>query len=241
MMAGHVMHRRLAPMAHAFRYGLVMYRLDLDELDRLGDRLRLFGVDRARPVSFRRADHLPDVRAVLAAHGVGVAIDRIELVTNCRVFGYVFNPVSFFLCYASGHRLAAIVCEVHNTFGEAHTYVLEVKPGVESWDEKKVFHVSPFFTLDGTYRFRFDVSRDHLAVRIDLLRGGEAVFVSRLALDRRPLTDAGIAAALARYPLVTAKIVAAIHWEALRLWWKGATYHPKPAYDPESARRATES
>jgi DUF1365 family protein len=240
-MTGHVMHRRLAPMTHGFRYGLVMYRLDLDELDRLGDCLRLFGVDRARPVSFRRADHLPDVRAVLAAHGVGVAIDRVELVTNCRVLGYVFNPVSFFLCYAAGHRLAAIVCEVHNTFGESHTYVLEVAPGVESWDEKKVFHVSPFFTLDGTYRFHFDVSRDHLDVRIDLHRGGRAVFVSRLSLDRRPLTDAGVAAALIRYPFVTAKVIAAIHWEALRLWWKGATYHPRPEYDPESARRATES
>lgn len=239
-MTGHVMHRRLAPMAHGFRYGLVMYRLDLDELDALDARLRLFGVDRARPVSFRRADHLPDVRAVLAGHGVDGPIDRIELVTNCRVFGYVFNPVSFFFCYA-GARLSAIVCEVNNTFGESHTYVLPVEPGAQVWDEKKVFHVSPFFTLDGTYRFRFQVSPGHLDARIDLHRDGRAVFVSRLSLDRRPLTDAGVAAALVRYPFVTAKIIAAIHWEALRLWWKGATYHPKPAYDPESARHGTES
>ena len=235
------MHRRLAPLSHGFRYRLVMYRLDLDELDRLNGRLRLFGVDRARPVSFRRADHLPDVRAVLAAHGVGTSVDRVELVTNCRVFGYVFNPVSFFLCY-TGPRLVAIVCEVNNTFGESHTYVLPVDAGgADTWDEKKVFHVSPFFTLDGTYRFRFDVSRTHLDVRIDLHRDGDAVFVSRLSLDSRPLTDAGVAATLVRYPFVTAKVIAAIHWEALRLWLKGATYHPKPAYDPESARRGTES
>lgn len=239
-MTGHVMHRRLEPMAHGFRYGLVMYRLDLDELGTLNDRLRLFGVDRARPVSFRRADHLPDVRSVLARHGVDDRIDRIELVTNCRVFGYVFNPVSFFFCYA-GSRLSAIVCEVNNTFGESHTYVLPVDAGAQVWDEKKVFHVSPFFTLDGTYRFRFQISPSHLDVRIDLHRDGRAVFVSRLSLDRRPLTDAGVAAALVRYPFVTAKIMAAIHWEALRLWWKGATYHPKPAYDPESARHGTES
>jgi DUF1365 family protein len=239
-MVGHVMHRRLAPLTHGFRYGLVMYRLDLGELDRLNDRLRLFGVDRARPVSFRRADHQPDIQAVLSAHGLADGIDRIELVTNCRVFGYVFNPVSFFFCYAEA-RLSAIVCEVNNTFGESHTYVLKVAPGADAWDEKKVFHVSPFFTMDGTYRFRFDVSRDHLDVRIDLYRDGVAQFVSRLALDRRPLSDAGIAAALVRYPLVTTKVIAAIHWEALRLWWKGAIYHPRPAYDPESARRGTES
>jgi len=217
-----------------------MYRLDLDELDGLNDRLRLFGVDRARPVSFRRSDHLPDVRALLAAHGITAPIDRIELVTNCRVFGYVFNPVSFFFCYAEA-QLSAIVCEVSNTFGESHTYVLEVDPGARVWDEKKVFHVSPFFTLDGTYRFQFDVSRSQLDVRIDLHRGGQAVFVSRLSLDRRPLTDAGVAMALVRYPFVTAKVIAAIHWEALRLWWKGVAYHPRPAYDPESARQGTES
>jgi DUF1365 family protein len=135
----------------------------------------------------------------------------------------------------------AIVCEVHNTFGESHTYVLPVDPGTDVWREKKVFHVSPFFTLDGTYCFRFDVSAEHLDARIDLLRDGAPQFVSRLSLDRRPLSDRSLAGALLRYPLVTAKVVAAIHWEALRLWWKGATYHPKPAYDPESARRTTES
>lgn len=240
-MVGHVMHQRVGELAHGFRYGLVMYRLALDELDALDRELRLFGVDRRRPVSFRRSDHLADVRAVLAAHGVTSAISRVELVTNCRVFGYVFNPVSFFFCYGDDEALAAIVCEVNNTFGERHVYVLPVADAGPDWREKKVFHVSPFFTLDGTYRFRFDVSADHLEARIDLHRGGALQFASRLSLDRRPLTDAGVAAALARYPMVTAKVIAAIHWEALRLWWKGAAYHPKPAYDPESARHHTES
>lgn len=235
------MHRRLAPFPHAFRYGLVMYRLDLDELDALDGRLRLFGVDRARPVSFHRADHLPDVRALVRAHGVEAPIRRVELVTNCRVFGYVFNPVSFFFCYGDAGRLLAIACEVHNTFGESHTYVL-TEPAVPGrWLEKKAFHVSPFFTLDGTYRFQFEVSDDRLSVGIDLYRGGIAQFVSRLDLVPRPLTDGQVLRALLAYPFVTLKVMGAIHWEALRLWWKGATYHPKPAYDPESARRVTES
>ncbi len=234
------MHRRLEPMSHGFRYELAMYRLDLDELDGLNLRLRLFGVDRARPVSFHRADHLPDVRARLLADGVTDRIERVELIANCRIFGYVFNPVSFFFCYAAGERLAAIVCEVNNTFGESHAYVLKAQEHPD-WREKKVFHVSPFFTLDGTYRFRFDVTPEHVDARIDLYRAGKPHFVSRLSLDRRPLTDRAIARALLRYPFATAKIVGAIHWEALRLWWKGARVHHKPAYDPETARRTTES
>jgi len=235
------MHRRLGAVSHGFRYGLVMYRLDLDELDALDRGLRWFGVERARPVGFYRGDHLPDARACLRAHGVTGEVARIELVTNCRVFGYVFNPVSFFLCYDPNEVLVAVVCEVHNTFGEAHVYVVPAASGAAAWPEKKVFHVSPFFTLDGTYQFRFTVSPQHFEARIDLHRDGTPCFVSRLSLDRRPLTDAGIAWALVRYPFVTAKVMAAIHWEALRLWWKGATYHEKPAYEPESARRATES
>jgi DUF1365 family protein len=241
-MAGTVMHRRLQPFPHGFRYGLAMYRLDLDELDTLNGRLRLFGVDRARPVSVWRTDHLPDVRALVRAHGVEAVLSRVEVVTNARVFGYVFNPVSFFFCYAADDdRLVAIVCEVHNTFGEAHTYVLTSPSGPGEWREKKVFHVSPFFTMDGSYRFRFTVSPDRLEAGIDLLRGGVPQFVSHLRLVRRPLSDRQVAWHLVRYPLITVKVIAAIHWEALRLWWKGATYHAKPAYDPESARRSTES
>jgi len=235
------MHRRVGPVTHGFRYGLAMYRLDLDELDALDSGLRMFGVDRVRPVSYWRSDHLPDVRGVLRAHGISAPIDRVDLVTQCRVFGYVFNPVSFYFCYAAEGRLAAIVCEVHNTFGESHAYVLDAAGHAADWREKKAFHVSPFFTLDGTYRFRFDVSADHLDAHIDLYRQGVLQFVSRLSLDRQPLTDGHVLRALVRYPLVTAKVIAAIHWEAVRLWWKGASYHPKPAYDPETARQTTES
>jgi DUF1365 family protein len=129
---------------------------------------------------------------------------------------------------------------VNNTFGESHAYVLRAHEQPD-WREKKVFHVSPFFTLDGTYRFRFDVTPDHLDACIDLYRAGKPQFVSRLSLDRRPLTDRGVAGALVRYPFITAKIVGAIHWEAWRLWWKGARVHHKPVYDPETARRTTES
>jgi DUF1365 family protein len=246
LLVGHVMHRRLSPFGHAFRYPIYMHRLDVDELPLLDGRLRLLGVGRARPVRFRASDHLDGrdvparaaVEALLAAHGVAGPFERIELVTNCRVLGYVFNPVSFWFCHAAGGALRAVVAEVNNTFGERHCYVLpaagQAQPGV--WRDKKVFHVSPFLSLDGTYRFEFEVGEAHLDVRIDLHRDGRPVFVSRLALDRRPLTDGALLRQLATRPLVTLQVIAAIHWEALRLWMKGAAYHPKPEYDPGAAR-----
>lgn len=245
LLVGQVMHERLSPQRHGFRYRLYMHRLVLDELPDLAGRLRLLGINRRRPSAFFEADHLAAtpgtlrrrVETVLAAHGVTRTIGAIELVTQCRVFGYVFNPVSFFFCYGEDESLAAIVAEVNNTFGESHAYVLTPDaPAGAPVTAKKVFHVSPFMTLDGTYRFAFDVSPEHLDVRIDLLRQGQLVFVSRLSLDRRPLTDGSLALALVRYPLVTLAVVGRIHWQALRLWWKGATYYPKPPLDPEAAR-----
>lgn len=256
LLMGGVIHHRLEPFAHGFRYPLYMQRLDLDELPRLDRALRLLGVNRARPVSFHDRDHLSgdgtalraQVEARLAAEGIHERPARIDLVTQCRVFGYVFNPVSFFVCCRADGTLLAIVAEVHNTFGEQHCYVLPADPdaavapaSARVWRDKKTFHVSPFLTLDGTYRFQFAIADDHLDIRIDLHRGGRPVFVSRLALDRRPLTDRTLAAALLRYPLMTLRVIAAIHWQALRLWLKGAAYHPKPAYDPEWARTRTEA
>lgn len=242
-MTGQVMHHRLQPWGHGFRYRLALFRLDLDELPRLSRALRLLGVERARPLTYRAADHLStdDVRARVRTAGVTAPVTRMELVTSLRTFGYVFNPVSFFFCYGTDEALLAVVCEVNNTFGQRHVYVLPADEGQSVWHEKKVFHVSPFFTLDGTYRFEFHVGREHLEARIDLYRGGEAQFVSRLSLDRRPLTDASLLRMLVGYPLLTLRVIAAIHWQALRLWWKGAVYHPVPAYAPETARQHTES
>ena len=242
LLVGRVLHERLSPQRHGFRYRLYMHRLVLDELPALAGRLRLLGINRPRPSAFFEADHLAAapgtlrqrVETVLREHGITRAISDIELVTQCRVFGYVFNPVSFFFCYGQDESLAAVIAEVNNTFGESHTYVLT--PNAEVATAKKVFHVSPFMTLDGTYRFSFDISQAHLDVRIDLYRQGTPIFVSRLSLDRRPLTDRGLALALVRYPLVTLAVIGRIHWQALRLWWKGATYYPKPPLDPDAAR-----
>ncbi len=259
VLVGRVSHSRLAPRPHAFAYELFMLRLDLAEVAGLDARLRLFGTRWWKAVRFEPTDFmgLPRTTApiaarvaalrtavidALAAQGVGAPVGRIELIAHGRIAGYVFNPVSFFVCYrADDGTLAGVVADVHNTFGERHAYVLPVEraasPG--AWAEKKVFHVSPFFTLDGTYRFQMSFADDGVDIHIDLHTDGRPVFVSRLVLTAQPLTDGGLARVLTRFPAMTARVIGAIHWEALRLWRKGLPYLSKPAYDPARARSAT--
>lgn len=259
VLVGRVSHSRLAPRPHAFAYELFMLRLDLAEVAGFDARLRLFGTRWWKAVRFEPTDFMGLVRTAapiaarvaalrtavvdaLVAHGVHAPIGRIELVAHGRIAGYVFNPVSFFACYrADDGTLAGVVADVHNTFGERHAYVLPVEgaaaPGV--WTEKKVFHVSPFFTLDGTYRFQMTFADDGVDIHIDLHTDGRPVFVSRLVLAARPLTDGALVRVLTRFPAMTARVIGAIHWEALRLWRKGLPYLSKPAYDPTRARGAT--
>lgn len=259
LLVGRISHSRLGPRPHAFAYDLFMLRLDLDEVAGLDTTRRLFGtrwwkVVRFEPADFLGllsdgvtvADRVAALRAAviraLAPDGGAAAIGRIELVAHGRTFGYVFNPVSFFVCYAARDgALAGVVADVHNTFGERHAYVLPASERTASgtWQAKKVFHVSPFFTLDGTYRFQMAFAEDGVDIHIDLYTGGRPVFVSRLRLAQQPLTDAALAAALTRLPAMSARVIGAIHWEALRLWRKGIPYLSKPAYDPARARGAT--
>lgn len=244
---GHVVHRRLAGPGHGFRYPLYMLLLDLDELPELGRRLRLFGYNRARPVGFRDRDHLgggagtirENLTALFAHEGVPFPTGRVLLLTHARIFGYVFNPVSFFYCFDSGGTLAAVVAEVNNTYGDRHAYVLAGRPGETAWDSKKVLHVSPYFSLAGTYRWELPVPGEHLDVAVDLTQAGEPVLTAGLHLERRPLTDASLLRALITYPFMTLKVIATIHWEALRLRLKGARFRGRPPYDPEAARGET--
>lgn len=243
---GFVSHSRAGATPHAFRYPVFLLLLDLDELDTLDAQLRLFGHERARPVSFRQRDHLAasgagvrqDLAAVVRAEGLTLPAGRVELLTNARVFGYVFNPVSFFYCYDAAERLALVVAEVNNTFGDRHTYVLPVEDDRFEWRRKKLMHVSPFQQPDaGSYSFHVPPPGERFCVSIDLTRGGETALASALALVRRPLGDRAIASALVRYPLMTVQVILAIHFQALRLWRKGAPYWPRPPYDPAAAQR----
>jgi DUF1365 family protein len=238
---GSLMHHRVAAPEHRFTYGLYMLLLDLDELPSLDRRLRLFGHNRARPVAFRDADYLGDsavplrekVAAFLRSRGIEPPDGRILLLTHPRIFGHAFNPVSFFYCYDRADRLRARVAEVSNTFGDRHAYA-DRDP---VWSDKKVMHVSPFFATAGSYLWQLPApTRDRVRADVGLRRDGHVLLQASLTLRPEPLTDRALAWALVRYPFITLKVVAAIHWEALRLWRKGAPVFPNPGQGQETAR-----
>jgi DUF1365 family protein len=226
-----VRHRRHAPRAHAFRYPLFMAYLDLAELDSAFRGRWLWSARRPAIARFARKDHFGDprvpleraVRELVEARGGRRPAGPIRLLTHLRYLGYVFNPVSFFYCFdAAGAKVETIVAEVNNTpWGERHCYVLQ---GLRS-QTGKAMHVSPFMPMDLRYDWRFTAPGDQLAVHMALKRSGDKIFDATLALRKQPIGN-GV---LARFPLMTAKVIAAIHWEALRLWLKRIPFHTHPA------------
>jgi DUF1365 family protein len=163
---------------------------------------------------------------------------RIELLTQLRLFGYVFNPVSFYWCRDPDGTLRCLVAEVHNTFGERHPYLLvpDAAPdhaGRVRMAVDKAFHVSPFMGLEGRYLFELDAApADLVSMRIDEERGGERFFQAVLAARRVELDGHSLARVLARRPLMTFQVSALIRWQALRLWAKRVPFHRKPPYLP---------
>lgn len=227
---GWVSHRRFTPVEHAFRYRLFMVYLDLAELDRAFAGRRLWSARRPAPAWFRRRDHFGDPHRPLDAC-VRELVERetgrrpagpIRLLTHLRYFGYCFNPISIFYCFdAAGRRLEALVAEVTNTpWGERRCYVLAAVPG-HRYRFVKDLHVSPFMTLDLDYAWRCNTPGERLAVHMDVERAGRKLFDATLGLRRRSLSGPALAGALLRHPFMTLKVIAAIHWEALRLWLKG--------------------
>jgi DUF1365 family protein len=249
-----LLHARTRPVAHRFEYPVWQLLVDLDELPELDRRLRLFSHNRRNLVALHDPDHAQAAGcglraalvAFLAANGVDASAPgwKFLVLTQARVLGYVFNPVTFSYCHAPGGALACVVAEVRNTFGKVHRYLLDERsrvPGVargRSYDADKLLHVSPFFDLELGYRFHFRSLDERLDLAMDVTPPGrDLVFHARLLGERLPLTDATLARLCLRHPLSTVQVVARIHWQALRLWLAGASFHPEPAYDPELARR----
>lgn len=244
---GRVRHRRHAPRPHAFGYRMAQLYLDLDELDTVFARHRLWSLDRRNAVEFRRSDYLGPAHVPLAdavrrrvreATGLAPA-GPIRLLAHPRYFGYVFNPVSFYYCFAAdGRDLACIVAEVTNTpWGQRHAYVLpassaERRGRALHWAFDKRMHVSPFMAMARRYDWRFTAPADDLRVHMRVLEGRRLEFDATLCLQRRPLDGAALARLLWRYPLMTARVVGAIHWQALRLWCKRVPVHDHPDGTP---------
>ena len=233
------MHQRVSRLRHAFRYPIFMPLIDIGELQTLDRSLRLFGYNRAAPMSFWDGDHLGGftgdsrerLAAFFASRGARLPEGRVLLLTHARIFGYAFNPVSFYYCFDTDDRARYVVAEVNNTFGDTHPYLLE-RDGSDQWRTKKVLHVSPFFDMAGTYEWSLPVPGSRLEARCDLHHAGQLSLASRLSMERGDLSDTSIAASLIGLPFMTLRVMFGIHWQALKLWFKGARFHKAPVHDP---------
>jgi hypothetical protein len=241
---GQVRHRRFAPVRHGFRYRLFMIFLDLAELDTVFRERWLWSADRSNMAYLRRKDHFGDpsipldgVVRTLVEQNTGTRPDGpVRMLAHLRYFGHNFNPATFYYCYdRADTRVETIIVEIHNTpWGEVFCYVLDDRKNEGTEKDKrfrltKAFHVSPFITMGIEYDWTFTVPGETLNVHMIDFDRGEKFFEADLLLARREITGPGLALMLFKYPFVTAKVVAAIYWQALRLWIKGAKFYAHPA------------
>ena len=254
--AGTLQHRRREPEENDFRYGVYQLLLNLGEIPDLASRIPIFGHNGFNLTSFHDVDHLWEeerpVREKLARwldeRGRVLPGGPVLLLTNARVLGYVFNPVSYFYCLDPAGRVRFVVAEVSNTFGERYAYLLDGSDpppagadrppgGAVIADRKKLFHVSPFMDVEGLeYRWMVGTPGPEIAVHVDVLDGERKFFDATLRLERCPLETGTLARAMARHPHMTARTIFYIHWQALKLWIRGVPVRSKPE-PPEDALR----
>jgi DUF1365 family protein len=240
---GRVTHQRLRPVRHRLGYRVFSLLVDVDELPALSRRLRLFSFNRFNLFSLHEQDYGAGdgtalrlyVERQLDAAGLHTG-GAIHLLSMPRILGYAFNPLSVYFCGHPEGGLQAVLYEVSNTFGQRHSYLIPVAQADRHGERieqqcAKHFHVSPFLDLDMGYDFRVelpDATRKGLRVGITARDAKGAVLAASFDAQRRPLGDAALARAFVSHPLLTLKVVAAIHWEALRLWVKGARFRSCP-------------
>jgi hypothetical protein len=243
--AGETFHGRRGPVANAFRYRVDCLLLDPDAAEGPG----LFARNAPALMSVWDRDHggppgqgrgVAWARAVLAAQGLPGS-DRILLLTQPRVMGHVFNPVSFWLCHDAAGALRVVIAEVTNTMGDRHSYLchrddLAPLTREDTVAARKTMHVSPFQPVAGGYRFRFDIRPDRIGIWIDHANAEGGVYTNLIG-PRRPLTRGTILAACLRRPFGTRRVLALIHWQALRLFVKGARFRRRPAPPPAEVSR----
>jgi len=233
---GETFHGRRGAVENAFRYSIDYVLIDPEA----AEGPRLFSRNARNMTSVWDCDHggapgqgrgVAWVREVLDSHRLPGG-DRIRLLAQPRMLGHVFNPVSFWLCSDAAGDLRVVIAEVSNTFGDRHCYLChrdDLAPisAADHISARKIFHVSPFQPVEGGYLFRFDIRPDRIGIFIDYSNGKGGLYAT-LVGRLRPLTSGGIVKMALRRPLGSRRVLALIHWQALKLWWKGATFRSRP-------------
>jgi len=238
---GDVMHARLKQVGHRFSYRVMSLLIDLDRLEVADRQTPLFGVNRRALYSFHEADHGDRDGSSLrlyaqrcaAEHGIDLTGGRVLLLCYPRLFGYTFNPLSVYYCYRADGQPALLIYEVRNTFGDIHAYVLpvtrgDISPAGIRQTQDKRFYVSPFVEMAMRYHFRVMLPQDRVKLRILETNSEGPLLSATFNGQRRILTTRELLRSFFSLPLMTLKIIAAIHWEALRLWLKGVRLVPRP-------------
>ena len=241
---GNVMHARLKPFSHRFTYRVFSVLIDIGALDKLNAMSRLFSVNRFNVLSFFEKDHI-DPRVSPVASGIKAHAEtllsnagivrpaRILLLAYPRVFGHAFNPISVYFVYDRANELSAVIYEVRNTFGERHSYVCPVAPGELGpaglfQSRAKTLHVSPFIPMQARYDFRLQSPSDTLRFHILEHDSAGPLLAASFSAKAMALNSKNLLGLLVRIPLLGLKVVGLIHFEALRLWLKGAIFRKSP-------------
>jgi DUF1365 family protein len=228
--SGSVVHRRVRPVLHVLRYRVFWLLLDLDEIDELSSKLWSFSRNRFNLLGFHDRDYgdggTTPLRVQIAEQlrNASVAAEgKILLLSMPRMLGYVFNPLSVYFCHDANSELKAIVYEVHNTFHERHSYVIPVVGAADRIDQRceKAFYVSPFLGMDLRYEFSVGAPGERINIAIRGYDSSGPVIATALSGEKKTLSDGTLVAALFAFPFLTLKVMAAIHWHALRLYLKG--------------------
>lgn len=239
---GHVYHKRHTPFEHHFRYKVYSLYLDLDDLE-TPNKWRFLSYNRFNIFSISDYSHAQRdgtkikswIHNIAQSKNIDLIGGKIKMLTFPRILGWAFTPITIYFCYNAETKLVAILYQVKNTFGQQHSYFIPVLPDhlkSGGWIEQqcdKIFYVSPFIQMDCIYKFRLKEPSDHLDIAIHQFQPGGKILTATWDGAAQPLTDATILKAFISVPMQMVKIIAGIHWEALKLWIKGAKFIQRPA------------
>lgn len=245
---GKTVHHRFSPFERRFAYNIFLIDLDIDRLAQAGKQSGLFRINRAGLFSFKSEDHGPQMKdaplrpwaeEMFLKAGVKLSGGAIRLVTFPRHLFYKFAPISLWYGYGQDDQLCGIIYEVNNTFGERHCYVASAGPARSQHEADKSFHVSPFMDVTGQYRFTLRAPDEKLMLTVENWVSGERTHMANINAKNMPATSASLLKQAVTQPLSSIGVMAGIHWQALKLWLKGAKYHRKPSLPAQTETVAT--